>query len=78
MEWFYDFNADFNRNSLTEERHLIYYFDLAYRSSHQRCSIKKGVLRNFPKFTGKHLCQSLFVNKVTLAQAFFLKILQNF
>ena len=25
---------------------------------------KKGVLRNFPKFTGKHLCQSLFFNKV--------------
>ena len=34
------------------------------RSSHQRCSIKKGVLRNFAKFTGKHLCQSLFFNKV--------------
>ena len=29
-----------------------------------RCSIKKGVLRNFPKLTGKHLCQSLFFNKV--------------
>ena len=25
---------------------------------------KKGVLRNFAKFTGKHLCQSLFSNKV--------------
>ena len=25
---------------------------------------KKGVLRNFAKFTGKHLCQSLFFNKV--------------
>ena len=35
-----------------------------YRSSHQRCSMKKGVLRNFTKFTGKHLCQSLFFNKV--------------
>ena len=34
------------------------------RSSHQRCSIKKGVLRNFVKFTGKHPCQSLFFNKV--------------
>ena len=30
----------------------------------QRCSVKKGVLRNFTKFTGKHLCQSLFFNKV--------------
>ena len=36
-----------------------------FRSSHQRCSMKKGVLRNFTKFTGKHLCQSLFFNKVT-------------
>ena len=27
-------------------------------------SIKKRVLRNFAKFTGKHLCQSLFFNKV--------------
>ena len=34
------------------------------RSSHQRCSLINGVLRNFPKFTGKHLCQSLFFNKV--------------
>ena len=28
------------------------------------CSVRKGVLRNFAKFTGKHLCQSLFLNKV--------------
>ena len=34
------------------------------RSSHQRCSVRKGVLRNFVKFTGKHLCQNLFFNKV--------------
>ena len=25
---------------------------------------KKGVLRNFSKFTGKHLCKRLFFNKV--------------
>ena len=29
------------------------------RSSHQRSFMKKGVLRNFTKLTGKHLCQSL-------------------
>ena len=34
------------------------------RSSHRRCSIRKGVLRNFAKFTEKDLCQSLFFNKV--------------
>ena len=37
----------------------------SYRSSHRRCSVRKGFLRNFAKFTGKHLCQSLFFNKVT-------------
>ena len=26
--------------------------------------IKKGVYKNFTKFTGKYLCQSLFFNKV--------------
>ena len=35
------------------------------RSIQQRCSLRKGVLRNFVKFTGKHLCQSLFLNKVS-------------
>ena len=39
-------------------------FVVKYRSIHQRCSIKKGVLRNFAKFKGKHLCQRLFFNKV--------------
>ena len=34
------------------------------RSSHRRYSVKKGVLRNLVKFTGKRLCQSLFLNKV--------------
>ena len=44
------------------------------RSSHRRCSVRKGVLRNFTKFAGKHLCQSLFCNKVAcLRPAFLLK-----
>ena len=34
------------------------------RSSHRSCSIKKVALKNFAKFTGKHLCQSLVSNKV--------------
>ena len=33
-------------------------------SSHRKCSIEICVLENFIKFTGKHLCQSLFFNKV--------------
>ena len=36
----------------------------SFRSSHWRCSVRKGVLGNFAKFTGKHLWQSLFFNKV--------------
>ena len=35
-----------------------------HRSSRPEMFCKKGVLRNFAKFTGKHLCQSLFSNKV--------------
>ena len=34
------------------------------RSSHQRSSVRKGILRNFAKFTGKQPWQSLFFNKV--------------
>ena len=30
---------------------------LDLRSSHRRCSVKQVVLRNFVKFTGKHLCE---------------------
>ena len=37
----------------------------SFRSSHWRCSVRKGVLRNFAKFTEKGLWQSLFYNKVT-------------
>ena len=34
------------------------------RSSHPKVFRKKGAKRNFAKLTGKHLCQSLFFNKV--------------
>ena len=35
------------------------------RNSHPRCYMKKGVLKNFAKFTEKYLWQSLFFNKVS-------------
>ena len=35
-----------------------------YGSSLPEVFCRKGVLRNFAKFTGKHQCQSLFFNKV--------------
>ena len=38
---------------------------ILFRSSHWSCSVRKGALRNFAKISGKHLCQSLFFNKVT-------------
>ena len=34
------------------------------RSSHRRCSVKEFILKNFAKFTDKHLCYRLFFNKV--------------
>ena len=37
---------------------------MTIRSSHQRRSVRKGVLRNFAIFRGKQLCQVLFFNKV--------------
>ena len=42
------------------ERLLLRCMKGCCRSSHQKCSIRKDVLRNFAKFTGKRLCQSLF------------------
>ena len=45
-----------------------------FRSSRPELFCKKGVLRNLAKFTGKHLCQSLFFNKVAgLRPAILLK-----
>ena len=35
-----------------------------YRSSHRRCSVKKGALKNFAIFTEKHLCWNLFLIKL--------------
>ena len=37
---------------------------ILFRSSRPEVFCKKGVLKNFAKFAGKHLCQSLFFNEV--------------
>ena len=37
---------------------------LLFRSSRQEVFCKKGALRSFAKFTGKHVCQSLLFNIV--------------
>ena len=49
------------KNFLFEE--FMFSSFLSLRSSHRRCFVKKGVLRNFTKFTRKFLCQSLFFSK---------------
>ena len=41
------------------------------RSSHRSFSWKRGALGNFTKFTGKHLCQSVFFDKVAGLQLYY-------
>ena len=41
------------------------------RRSRPKVFCRKGVLRNFTKFTRKHLCHSLFFNKVAGLRLFF-------
>ena len=55
------------------DRQQILLLMLKFRNSHWRCSVRKGVLRNFAKFTEKHLCEVLIFNKVAgLRRATFL------
>ena len=45
-----------------------------YRGNYRRCSVRKGILKIFTKFTGKRLCQSLFSNEIAgLRSAIILK-----
>ena len=48
-------------------------FRIIFRRSRRDVFFKKGVLENFAKFKGKHLCQSLFFNKVACKGVFLLK-----
>ena len=52
------------RRNLNTVMYGLETFTTLIRSSHRRCSVKQGALRNFAKFTGKHLCQRLFFHKV--------------
>ena len=54
----------------------LYYWNwlrVFVRSSHRSCSVGEVALRNLAKFTGKHLCQSLFFDKVVLRPVISLK-----
>ena len=60
-----------NRKTLDGDRYFCVVYNIA-RSSLSEGFCKKGVLKNFAKFTGKHLCQEAcnFIKKETLAQLF--------
>ena len=47
---------------------------MCYRSSRPEVFCKKVVLKNFGKFTGKRLCQSLYFDKVAGQASNFIKI----
>ena len=53
----------YSSKDLTLQVKCIKYL-LIFRSSRPDVFCKKGVLRNFAKFIGKHLCRSLYLNKV--------------
>ena len=68
---------------------IIEYTIFQCRSSRLEVFCKKGVLKDFTKFTEKHLCQSLFLNKFAglrpitllkkrLCTGIFLRTLRNF
>ena len=50
--------------------HKCSFIELDSEAVVQRCSVTEGVLRNFAKFTGKHLCQSLFSIKLQALQLY--------
>ena len=64
------FSLDFWQKTVSYEIALLYN---NHRSSHRRCFVKKGVLKNFTKLTGNSLCQSLFFNKLGPQACNFIK-----
>ena len=81
--WAKGYNPTYTNNSwlLFHYKEVTEIKNCLSRSSHQRCSVKKGVLKNFGKFTEKQLCQSLFLNKVAglgPGTGVFLWIFRNF
>ena len=56
---------------------LLLSFKFFFRSIHPKVFCEKYFPKNFVKFTGKHLCQSLFFIPVNLAKFFRIPFLQN-
>ena len=63
LEWKYDFDGKIWIALLSSR---ILTKKASFRSSRLEVFSKKGVLSNFAKFTGKHLCQSLFYNTLLI------------
>ena len=59
-------NVDLERQAGVNETIIIRCQVSLFRNTRPEVFCKKGVLRNFTKFTGKHLHQSLFFNKVAV------------
>ena len=54
------------RNHMKAVSRCFTVIEMQFRSSHPEMFCKKGVLNNFSKFTGKHLCQSLLYFAILL------------
>ena len=66
-------SGEFGLDEFSTECKVSIFFK-TYRSS-RPVFCKKCVLRNFTKFTGKHLCQSLFFNKVAVEHLWWLLLI---
>ena len=60
-------------------RMMLFFYISIYGTSHRRCSVKRGVFKNFAIFTGKHLFWSLQHRFFPVKSAKFLRtpILKN-
>ena len=57
-------NVDYESMIIISKRKFNCPKPIFSKRSHRKCSVGQALLKNFAKFTGKHLCHSLFFNKV--------------
>ena len=73
-------------SNLSKKNDLYGFYNFpSFSSRHWRCSVRKGVLRYFAKFTGKHLRQGIFLIKLLaeatasdLSRVFSWRLLEDF
>ena len=56
--------SEYTSGSLAISKPLIFMLKTLFPKTSTRGALWKSVLRNFTKFTGKHLCQSISLSKV--------------